>query len=103
MSTENQTESPRSALLACPFCGKPGEYQDVSISDEDWPGANGEWWLAGCEKCGIWLPQCEYATKQQAAEAWNMRAKKNVCHCGKPLNENGLCWCCDPISTCWPQ
>jgi len=26
-----------------------------------------------------------------------------ACHCGKALNENGLCWNCDPISTCWPQ
>ena len=62
-----------SDLLGCPFCGKPGEYQDVSISDEDWPGASGDWWIAGCDKCGIWLPQCEYATKQQASEAWNTR------------------------------
>jgi len=80
MNDQNVTTKPEqpaalcsSALLACPFCGNSGEYQDVSISDEDWPGANGEWWIAGCDRCGIWLPQCEYATKQQAAEAWNTR------------------------------
>jgi hypothetical protein len=103
MPTESNDAAERT-LLACPFCGRSGEYNDVSICDEDWPGANGEWWLAGCKQCGIWLPQCEYATKQQAAEAWNTRhGEKTVCHCGKPLNENGLCWRCDPISTCWSQ
>lgn len=39
------------------------------------------------------------------AEAWLrvMNLWVESCHCGKPLNENGLCWFCDPISTCWPQ
>lgn len=43
------------------------------------------------------------ATKQSEREvfALKMQAKlrdgKILCHCGKPLNENGLCWDCDPI------
>lgn len=72
MHADSKTES-APPLLACPFCGESGEYIDVSISDEDCPAANDDWWLAGCKKCGIWLPQCEYPTKQQATEAWNRR------------------------------
>jgi predicted Zn finger-like uncharacterized protein len=35
---------------------------------------------------------------------WTDKTKLyRVCHCGKALNENELCWCYDPISTCWPQ
>lgn len=60
-------------LKPCPFCGNQGQFQDVSISDEDWPGANGDWWLAGCEKCDIWLPKTEYVSKGQARVAWNTR------------------------------
>jgi len=62
-------------LLPCPFCGGVAEYQDASISDEDWPGAGGDWWLAGCKRCGLWVPEGEYVTKQQAADAWNTRAQ----------------------------
>ena len=42
-------------------------------------------------------------TKIKLIELEKDSPKKTTCHCGKPLNEDGLCWCCDPISTCWPQ
>ena len=29
--------------------------------------------------------------------------RRTTCHCGKPRNKDGLCYVCDPISTCWPQ
>lgn len=54
----------------------------------------------------VWSQHDESVRKRVSAlqsKLENEMPKKTKCHCGKPLNENGLCYCCDPISTCWPQ
>lgn len=57
-------------LLPCPFCGKAAEVTDFGADEI------GDWWLAGCSDCGIWLPAGgESPTREQAIEAWNTRAK----------------------------
>lgn len=58
--------------------------------------SNGESGSHGCNPEPI-------APCEEASPGATKQIKKTACHCGKRLNENGLCWCCDPISTCWPK
>lgn len=56
------------ALLACPFCGGAADIFNFGSSDI------GDWWLAGCKACGIWLPsEATNPKREEAASAWNTR------------------------------
>lgn len=62
-----------SALLGCPFCGGAAEVFDGGSTDI------GDWWLAGCKACGIWLPnEGNNPTRQEAVMAWNTRWQPNA-------------------------
>jgi len=59
-------------LLPCPFCGSNAVLSDLGTEDD--MTNVGAWWLAGCEECGIWLPNEGFnPTKEQATAAWNNR------------------------------
>ncbi len=63
-------------LRPCPFCGsKDVAYEDYSADDED------ECWMIQCNGCGIAVScpggedGCCDPTKEEAARAWNRRAR----------------------------
>lgn len=63
-------------LKPCPFCGGPAKLVDygADAQPDDMDLDIGEWWLAGCEACGVQLPQQgENPTREQAIAAWNRR------------------------------
>lgn len=58
-------------LEHCPFCSKDGTLQDYGNNDPEWGGSY-EFWLAGCEPCGIAVCDSE-GSKEGAIAKWNTR------------------------------
>lgn len=58
------------ALLPCPFCGKKAYVAENSTSHAIYPSLT-EWWVAGCEKCGIHFRGG--SQKDLAISFWNTR------------------------------
>lgn len=62
-------------LLRCPFCGGPGEIEDLSTDFGVEGGVIEPWFLAGCKGCDIWFTtNSPSANQQMAADLWNRRA-----------------------------
>lgn len=85
-------------LKACPFCGSSKVTVDNVM-------ANGDTWGVTCHTDGchgnIYRPNCEYATKAYAVEAWNRRPPTEQGQGGAWISvedrpeDHGEVWVCD--------